>query len=229
MYSKYKNKSFKNKLIDRFQRRDKGNIYFLLKNYLIYLKTKIYFKNLFNQDKTRSHIVSQIKNNSIIAEIGVWQGNFSKIIFNFCNPKELILIDPWIYNNKIRGCAPQVNGEEPMSQKYFDEAYKKTKSKFKSNLNVKIFKLSSIDASRLFNNDYFDYIYIDGEHSYEAVYGDLVNWYPKLKKNGYIFGDDYYWREEDDTFSLQNAYQDFIKEKNIKKWCVFKSQIMIKK
>jgi len=42
-----------------------------------------------------------------------------------------------------------------------------------------------------------------------------------------LFGDDYYWREEDDTLSLHKAYQEFIIKKNIKKWCVFKSQITI--
>lgn len=229
MYSNYKNKSFKHKLIDRFQRRDKGNFFLLIKNYLIYLNSKIFNKKLFYKDKTRSHIILQIKKNSVIAEIGVWQGNFSKIINDFCNPKELILVDLWTYDDQVRGCAPQVDGQEPISQNFFDEAYMNTKSKFFNNHNVKILKKSSKEASKMYNNEYFDYIYIDAEHSYKAVYDDLKCWFPKLKKNGYLFGDDYYWREEDSTFSVQNAYQDFIEKNDIKKWCVFKSQILIKK
>ena len=81
----------------------------------------------------------------------------------------------------------------------------------------------------LFDDNFFDYIYIDAEHSYKAVKKDLLLWYPKLKKNGYIFGDDYYWRENDYSFSVEKAYQDFFKMKNIKYWCVFKSQVCFKK
>ena len=229
MYSKYKNKSLKNRLIDKIQRRDKGNLSFLFKNYFIYIKTKIFNKELFKKIKSRSHIISHISEKSVVAEIGVWQGNFSRIIYDYCNPKELVLIDPWIFYHQIRGCAPQVKGKEPISQTFFDESYEITKSKFINDSNVKIHKMSSIEASKLFKDNYFDYIYIDAEHSYKAVYCDLNTWFPKLKKNGYLFGDDYYWREEDHTFSLQNAYQDFIKENGIRKWCVFKSQIMIEK
>ena len=78
-----------------------------------------------------------------------------------------------------------------------------------------------------FEDNFFDYIYIDAEHTFKAVTKDLEVWYPKLKKNGTLFGDDYYWREEDDTLSLHIAYQEFIKKNHIKKWCVFKSQIKI--
>ena len=229
MYSKYKNISLIHRIVDRIQRRDKGNFFLLIKNYIIYLNTKIFNHKLFYKDKTRSHIISQIKNNSVIVEIGVWQGNFSKIINDFSSPKELVLVDMWKYNDQVRGCAPQVDGKEPISQIFFDEAYMKTKSKFKDKLNVKILKKSSKEASKMYDNNYFDYIYIDAEHSYKAVYDDLNHWFPKLKKNGYLFGDDYYWREEDNTFSLQNAYQDFLRKNDIRKWCVFKSQIMIKK
>ena len=45
-----------------------------------------------------------------------------------------------------------------------------------------IFDTDSESASKKFNDDYFDYIYIDGEHSFKAVYDDLTYWFPKLKK-----------------------------------------------
>ena len=37
-----------------------------------------------------------------------------------------------------------------------------------------------------------DCIFIDGDHSYEAVKKDLHFWWNKLKKNGTLLGDDYY-------------------------------------
>ena len=43
----------------------------------------------------------------------------------------------------------------------------------------------------MFDDEYFDFVYIDGDHSYEAVIKDLDSWYPKLKEYGVMCGDDY--------------------------------------
>tara|TARA_B100001123_G_scaffold440433_1_gene579492 strand:+ start:780 stop:1460 length:681 start_codon:yes stop_codon:yes gene_type:complete len=225
MISNFKNKSFFNKIKDKWQRRNKGNFMLLAKNYYLYFMLKIFQKQKFK----RRHIISQISKNSIVGEIGVWRGEFSKIILKHCKPKKLILIDPWLYDQKIRGCAPQVKGKEPINQKYFDEAYNETKKTFINNSNVEIIKNNSLESSKNFNDEYFDFIYIDAEHSYDAVKQDLNCWYPKLKKNGYIFGDDYHWREEDNSFSVEKAYQEFFNLNKIKHWCVFKSQVMFQK
>jgi len=219
----YKKKSIYFRILDKVQRRNRGNFFIILKNYYYYFNSKI---NKFTKDK-RAYILNQIKTNSVIAEIGVWQGEFSNEILKKALPKKLVLVDSWYYNKNIRGCAPQVQGKEPLSQKFFDEAKKSTYNKFKGLDHVLIFDINSKNASKKFNDNYFDYIYIDGEHSFSAVYDDLTYWFPKLKKNGIIFGDDFYWREEDNSFSVKKAYEKFILEKNIKKWCVFKSQICL--
>lgn len=36
-----------------------------------------------------------------------------------------------------------------------------------------------------------DFILVDGAHEYDSVKDDIVNWWPKLKPNGVMFGDDY--------------------------------------
>ena len=38
---------------------------------------------------------------------------------------------------------------------------------------------------------YFDWIYIDGNHTYEYVKQDLEGYRPKVKPGGYMAGDDY--------------------------------------
>ncbi len=219
----FKNRSFYNRILDKFERRNRGSKFLLLSNYFFYLKAKI---KKTSSDK-RAYILEQLNKNSKLAEVGVWKGDFSKRILNISSPNLLVLVDSWTFDEKVRGCAPQVEGEEPLNQYFFDQAKKETYDKFKNNHNVHILDLNSLAASSKYQDNFFDYIYIDAEHTYEAVTNDLKVWYPKLKKNGILFGDDYYWREEDDTLSLHKAYQEFISKNNIKKWCVFKSQITI--
>jgi hypothetical protein len=57
----------------------------------------------------------------------------------------------------------------------------------------------------MFENDYFDYVYIDGEHSYAAVTRDLANYFYKVKVGGHLIGDDYGWE------GIMPAVQDFLK------------------
>ena len=219
----YKNRSFYNRILDKFERRNRGNILLLLNNYFFYFKAKI---KQISSDK-RAYILEQLDKNSKIVEVGVWKGDFSKQILSISRPNLLVLVDSWTFDEKVRGCAPQVSGEEPLNQNFFDQAKKDTFDKFKNIQNVHILDLNSLEASSMYEDNFFDYIYIDAEHTYQAVTKDLEVWYPKLKKNGTLFGDDYYWREEDNTLSLHIAYQEFIKKNHIKKWCVFKSQIKI--
>ena len=219
----FKNKSFYYRILDKLERRNRGNLLLLLSNYFFYFKAKI---KKISSDK-RAYILEQLDNKSKIAEVGVWKGDFSLQIWSISSPNLLVLVDSWTFDEKVRGCAPQVSGEDPLNQIFFDQAKKDTYDKFQNIQNVHILDLNSLEASAKYEDNFFDYIYIDAEHTYQAVTKDLEVWYPKLKKNGTLFGDDYYWREEDDTLSLHRAYQEFIQKNHIKKWCVFKSQIKI--
>ena len=178
MKNNYKNRSFFNRIIDKFERRNRGNLLLLLQNYYHYFKAKL---KKISSDK-RAYILEQLKKNSTIVEVGVWKGNFSKQIWDISKPNLLVLVDSWIYNEKIRGCAPQVDGEEPLSQRFFDQAKNDTYNKFANNPNVHILDLNSLDAASNYKDNFFDYVYIDAEHTYEAVSKDLNFWYPKLKK-----------------------------------------------
>lgn len=50
---------------------------------------------------------------------------------------------------------------------------------------------TSDDAASDFDDESVDFIFIDGLHTYEPVYKDLRNYYPKLKKGGLFCGHDY--------------------------------------
>ena len=50
---------------------------------------------------------------------------------------------------------------------------------------------TSEEASKDFEDNSLDFIFIDAAHDYENVINDLKCWFPKLKKNGHIAGHDF--------------------------------------
>jgi hypothetical protein len=63
-------------------------------------------------------------------------------------------------------------------------------------------------AHRLFENDSVKFLWIDGDHTGDIVYNDLVNNWPKIKNNGVIAGDDYA------DADVEESVQRFIKERS---------------
>jgi hypothetical protein len=55
----------------------------------------------------------------------------------------------------------------------------------------KIIRKKSNLAYLDFENNSIDAVYIDGNHSYEAVMEDIKYWSPKVKEGGLLIGDDY--------------------------------------
>lgn len=56
---------------------------------------------------------------------------------------------------------------------------------------VVILGTTSQRAAELFALDSLDFVFIDGEHRYEAVTADLKAWWPKVKLGGVFAGHDY--------------------------------------
>jgi len=58
---------------------------------------------------------------------------------------------------------------------------------------ISMIQKPSTEASRLYDDASLDFVFIDADHSYEAVMDDLRSWLPKIKPGGVIAGHDYYW------------------------------------
>jgi hypothetical protein len=52
-------------------------------------------------------------------------------------------------------------------------------------------RLPSVNAARCFDDGELDFVFIDGEHSYEAVKADIEAWWPKIRTGGVLVGHDY--------------------------------------
>jgi len=120
-------------------------------------------------------------------EVGVLGGEHALKIYNYLNIKNLYLVDPFKeYKDYIHG---KINTN--WDQKKHDEDYLSVKKKFSKFKNVEIMRMTSFEASKKFKDKTLDFVYLDGDHSYEAVKLDLQSWYPKLKEFGVMCGDDY--------------------------------------
>ena len=124
----------------------------------------------------RSEMLSRLKRGGRVAEIGVAQGDFSELILKITEPDSLHLIDVW--NSRTYGAG----------------LFKEVTSKFKGEIDkdrIQIHRKLSTDAAGDFENDYFDWIYIDTTHSYDTTREELARYAPKVKRDGIIAGHDY--------------------------------------
>ena len=143
--------------------------------------------------KPRDFLLKTLPHDSVGAEIGVWRGNFSEKIIRVVKPKKLHLIDPYLYR-ETSNYQNALYGGKSGSQKVLDDIYHSVVEKFKKEIatgQIVMHRKLSEEAAQEFPDDYFDWIYIDGDHQYEFVKKDLELFFTKVKPGGLITGDDY--------------------------------------
>ncbi len=143
------------------------------------------------------------------AEIGVQSGKHSQILRDTWKGKELYLIDRWKYDSDNKDVANVADEKQK-------KLYMSVVEKFIDDNSVQIIRKDSIEASKQFPDEYFDWIYLDADHSYEGCANDLKAWYPKLKKGGVFAGHDYLDGELiGGSFGVKSAVDDFISDKEV--------------
>ncbi len=144
--------------------------------------------------KKRRWLLEQMPTGGVCAEIGVWQGDFSRWILELTRPAALHLIDPWTFSHAERDRETWHGGGAARQQADLDRIHDAVASRFATEIDaglVTIHRAPSHDAADRFPDAFFDWIYIDGDHFYDAVSRDLALWAPKVKPGGIIAGDDY--------------------------------------
>jgi precorrin-6B methylase 2 len=157
--------------------------------------------------ESRIDMFKSFKTGKIIAEVGVFRGDFSEFIYSNLNPMELHLID--IFNGITH--SGDKDGKNVITID-LNESYESLLEKYKDK-NVKIHKGLSDKILNSFDDNYFDIIYIDAGHSYEEVKKDLEVSYNKLKPGGILSGHDYEPKRHIEVFM---AVSQFCFENNLK-------------
>ena len=118
-------------------------------------------------------------------EIGASYGMNAISMLKNLDIAKLYLVDPYeVYDEleKVRGTQ---------IQEFHDDTYRLMVENLRPYMNrVEIIKEYSENAADKIENE-LDFVYIDGNHSYEYVKKDLELYYPKVKKGGLVAGHDY--------------------------------------
>lgn len=158
----------------------------------------------------RQALLAKMSTHGICAEIGVWKGAFSRSILKITRPSKLFLIDPWICDPEFMIPGEFFDGNTASNQEEMDKIHQTVLADFAGE-NVDVVRMSSEEAAGDFSDDFFDWVYIDGNHYYDRVRQDLDLWFPKIKPGGYLAGDDYLWRDTDGSRPVATAVADFLK------------------
>ena len=130
-----------------------------------------------------------VKPGSTLAEIGVFAGDFSDWMAKTLKPKKLYGVDPYISTIGLMGSG-NVNG---FGMEHFD--IELLLGFVKNRMSV----YPEYEHRRVFSGEFFnsmddgslDAVYIDGDHSHDAVRNDLELARHAVKEGGWIFGHDY--------------------------------------
>ena len=122
--------------------------------------------------RNRVELIKRFPSHLKVAEVGVMSGEFSEKILKFINPSELHLIDIF----KTVDTSNPSNFLAKDHKSFID-------NKFRAEIEdaqVFVKKGKSWDRLSEYNDAYFDVIYIDANHSYDAVRQDLEQAHKKI-------------------------------------------------
>jgi len=128
-------------------------------------------------------------------EIGSWKGASASFMgVELINLKKtntkLYCIDTW------EGTPGEHDTESAVIEKTLLEQFlTNTKPLNDNGLTIVPIKSKSQDCASVFQDNFFDFIYIDGSHYYEDVKQDIIKYLPKLKKDGIFAGHDWQCEE----------------------------------
>jgi len=134
--------------------------------------------------------VHRLNDGGSIVEIGSYKGQSTAYmaveIANSNKTIEFYAIDTW------EGSAENIDKSSPHFNTNISELY----STYLNNTSsvsqyIRNIKSNSIEASKLFENESVDIVFIDACHEYSCVHEDILAWLPKVKKGGILAGHDY--------------------------------------
>lgn len=122
------------------------------------------------------------------AEIGVADGYNALGVLTRVSDTSPMLVDSW------REASPRYKASGDLAAKLTSEQWEKVYKKAQrltAPHGATLVRKDSVEAAAGVQDASLDLVYIDAEHTYEAVRDDIAAWLPKVKPGGWIGGHDY--------------------------------------
>ncbi|HXP59475.1 MAG TPA: class I SAM-dependent methyltransferase [Dongiaceae bacterium] len=136
-------------------------------------------------------------------EVGVFLGEGAKLILEGTSVRRLVLVDPY---RKFTQAEYFDSTQDRDQDQVFAEAQANL---YAYNKRSTFWRMDSLDAAPRFRDGELDFVWLDGNHSYEASSADIAAWYPKVRSGGLFSGHDFYTRLKDTNSDALNAVLDF--------------------
>jgi hypothetical protein len=150
-------------------------------------------------------------------EVGVAQGEFSKLIVVGNEQVHLYGVDPW---------EPYQGYKDYVKQESFNDLYSEAQHRLQYFKRFEFVRKYSMDAVKDFEDNSLDFVYIDANHEYEYVKQDITEWTKKIRSGGIVCGHDYVnlrtplVEGERVKYGIKRAVQEYTAENNICPWFV---------
>lgn len=152
--------------------------------------------------RARRAVLNLLPKHGAGAEIGVWKGDYSARLLSTVRPRTLHLVDPWMVADDDDRAAAAWYGAGKVKQRDMDQIHGSVQKRFAGALKagtVKIHRMGSEQALAGVADASLDFVYIDGDHSYEGVVADLAVADRVVRPGGFICCDDYllgsWWKD----------------------------------
>ena len=112
-------------------------------------------------------------------EVGTQRGLYAKVLCEKNPNIELVCVDPWCaFNKRVTLEVQDAN---------FRLAQENTLGH-----NVKFMRMFSMDAVIQFADESLDFVYIDGDHTFDHAAMDIICWSKKVRSGGIVACHDYF-------------------------------------
>jgi hypothetical protein len=178
----------------------------------------------------REDLLNYLPKGGVGVEIGVAEGNFSEAIMKAAEPTELHLIDPWshlengddllaggaLLDEQSKKNASGAKAEAVPVNNAGARLHAEVVKRFEGEPRVRVHRQYSYKIAPQFPDGSLDFVYLDGNHTYEFVLRDLHDFAAKLKPGGLMFGHDFFENDfaRQEHYGVMDAVGTFLKRTN---------------
>lgn len=137
--------------------------------------------------KDRRALYESLPPCQVACEIGVASGRNAEAIYQACDPRELHLIDLWANRQDVPRWTDVTDAKHRKAlaqcQQRFADPIREGR--------IFLHQGRSVPILQAFSGHYFDFAYVDGDHTYQGTLADLKQCARVVHPGGFIAGHDY--------------------------------------